>query len=218
MGKHLVDKELILRYYKGACTEEERALVLHWLNDDDDEVSFLEVEKMDLIESRIWQHIKPEQHKPFIKRKGLIWGGMAASVLLVLSLWVWQEMFIQAPTKMYHFGGNNPTSLDVQGLNFRLIGQGDATVVAKEGAEAGDLTFCGAIEIVNNSNSDVHYILSSACKNSKFTQKDITLKKGKTYIAMHNYYKTDEVIVLRKEHLIEFPDMVPSELRADLSI
>ncbi|MNJ92253.1 hypothetical protein D3C87_99200 [compost metagenome] len=216
MDKSNINKEMVQRYYAGTATPSECELIERWLTEDESEDTLLPEKQLQEIEARIWQRITPKPAFSKARLSYVTWLTAAASIVFVLGLLYWTNEI--ADPKMYRLGGNSPSSLDLHGLNFRLLGKGDATLTAEHGKEVSDLNFCGAVEIVNNSDSDIDYMLTSTCKKSNYTRKNITLKKGKTYIAMHNHYHTDEVVILRKEHLIEFPDMVPNELRADLSI
>ncbi len=216
MDNSNINKEMVQRYYAGTATSQERELIERWLAEDEPEDTCLPEKQLQHIEARIWRRISPKSAGSGIRLRYVAWLGAAASIIFILGLLYWVSG-LDDP-KMYRLGGSSPNSLDLHGLNFRLLGKGDATLTAENGKEVADLNFCGAVEIVNNSDSDIDYMLTSTCTKSTYTRKNITLKKGKTYIAMHNHYHTDEVVILRKEHLIEFPDMVPNELRADLSI
>ncbi|WP_437921404.1 hypothetical protein [Sphingobacterium sp. LRF_L2] len=213
--KPIVNKELLERFHQGNCSDAERKLVFQWLEMGDDEQLFLSSDEMNNMEARLWQTIKPYKEK----RNTIViyrFVGVAACLLLLFSL-LWNYNDHHAP-QFYTLKGKEMRELMVHGVNFRMLSGGDAQLVADKNGTVGNLTFCGAIEISNTSEKDMEYKLNLQCANSTFATKNVTLKKGKTYIAMHNYYKTDELVILKKENLIEFADMVPADLREEFSI
>lgn len=219
-----VDKELLQKYHRGECTREESEVIARWMDESDSQVSMADEKKMTEMESRIWNNIAPKDPSGLITNRvmirRLISYGVAASLILAAGLaWIRKGGSVRdAEPVVYTLNSNAQKTIDVRGLNFTLANNSNAIVSTDLNNMQGDISFCGAVQITNNSGEDIQYVFESACKKSAYTRKQITFQSGQTYIAVHNFYKTDEVIVMKKENVIEFPDAISSDVISEFSI
>ena len=218
-----VDKELLQKFHRGECTDEECAAVERWMLETDTKMDLVAENKMMEMEARIWKNIEPKEQ--VIPVADSIFGrmfsyGLAASLLLALGFgWLTLGNNTRSNEPLvYELNSNAQKTIEVRGLNFTLASNSNAVVSSNSHGKQGDISFCGAVQITNNSGADIEYIFESACKKSAYTRKQITFQSGKTYIAVHNFYKTDEVIVMTKESFIEFSDAIPSDVKSEFSI
>lgn len=218
-----VNKELLQKFHRGACTDEECAAIECWMLENEADVSFAAESKMMEVEDRIWKNIEPANKT--IRISGSVFNrifsyGIAAALLFALGfgwLVLGKNNRMNEPV-VYQLNSNSQKTFEVSGLNFTLGNNSNAVVSTCSLGKQGDISFCGAVQITNNSGSDIEYVFESACKKSAYTRKQITFQSGETYIAVHNFYKTDEVIVMKKESLIEFPDAISSDVISEFSI
>lgn len=219
-----IDQALLQRFHRGECTPEECAAITDWMNSPEAATQMANEQKMSEIEVRIWKNIEPRKTggrgvQPLLTRR--FYYGIAAAILLLPGLgWLNGLKNIEkvvAPT-IYTLNSANQKNMEVSGLDFTLANNSNAVVVTPPAGGHGGISFCGAVQITNNSGADIEYVFESACKKSAFTRKKVTFHSGKTYIAVHNFYKTDEVIVIKKEHVIEFPDAISTEVMNEFNI
>jgi hypothetical protein len=218
-----VNKELLQKYYRGECTGEESAAIGRWMTETDGTMELTSEMKMMEIEARIWKNIEPESNNPrFLNFRftNIFSYGIAASLLFALGFawFTFSENTSPVEPVVYQLNSNEQKTVEVSGLNFTLASNSNAVVSTSFRGKQGDISFCGAVQITNNSGADIEYVFESACKKSAYTRKQITFQSGETYIAVHNFYKTDEVIVMKKESLVEFPDAISSDLISEFSI
>lgn len=219
-----IDQALLRKFHRGECTAEECAAITDWMRNSEAATQMADERKMSELEARIWKNIEPREagapgSRPLLTRR--FYYGVAAA-LLFLPVLGWLNGFknmeqIVAPT-IYTLNSADQKNMEVSGLDFTLANNSNAVVVTPLAGRHGGISFCGAVQITNNSGADIEYVFESACKKSAYTRKKVTFHSGKTYIAVHNFYKTDEVIVMKKEHVMEFPDAISTEVMSEFSI
>lgn len=209
-----VDKDLLKRFHQDDCSPEERQRVLAWLETDDEDEEGLLLEEVPTLEleERIWKNINPEKIRRLNTRRFIALGGMAASLLLISSFFLFRYPQRDADLKTYIVGGDRGNTIELGGLKFRTVGNSNATVSSDHDTRTGKLTFCGVIEISNETGADVNYTVRYACQANGHGLQKVVLKKGGSYVAMKGNDNEKQLIIMRKERLYEFPDALPTGL------
>jgi len=214
-----ISNDLLEKFVRGTSTEDERAQIEFWMqNNEIPELPLSDKEKASAKE-RIWNRFD-HQLKLAQLRKLREWLAVAAMLILVSGLFVfWQytERPMQQLADNYMELGAQNRVTEIDGMRFTLASDSEAKLRLTKGAP-GNVVFCGVMEVKNSSDKDVSYSFKSICKNSSYTQKEVVMKAGKTYVVLHNYYKRDEILVLNKDNLAGLPDAVTAQIPPQLSI
>jgi len=214
-----ISNDLLEKFARGTCTEDERMQVALWLqNSEIPELPVADQEKA-FSKERIWNRLAHEL-KLTQTRKLKHWLAVAATLTMVSGLFMlWQpseKPLQQFAAQEMELGTQNRVT-EIDGMRFTLASDSEAKLRLTKGA-SGNVVFCGAMEVKNSSGKDVSYNFRSICKNSSYTQKEVVMKAGKTYVVLHNYYKRDEILVLNKDNLAGLPDAVTAQIPQQLSI
>lgn len=217
----MVNPEMLLRYYQGKCSKEECRLVGEWFESCEEIPDSFADSEAEQMEERIWSRIKDRSLKvvptgspsPFY-----FMAAACASILLMGFLSFWPAAKPTASARNIVKLKDGQKELNTGLLATALGDSSSAQVQLSDGDKAGAVSFCGVIRISNNSRKSREYIFESACQSTTYTHKRVVLKPGKTYIALHNYYKTHEVIVLSEEQMQQLPDAFSPEIQRELNI
>ncbi len=214
-----ISNNLLEKFARGTCTEDERMQVELWLqNSEIPELPMADEEKA-FSKKQIWDSLANEL-KSTQTRKLRHWIAVAATLTVVsgvFMLWQSSEKPVQQFAALDMELGTQNRVTEIDGMRFTLATDSEAKLRLTKGA-SGNVVFCGAMEVKNSSDKDVSYNFRSICKNSTYTQKEVVMKAGKTYVVLHNYYKRDEILVLNKDNLAGLPDAVTAQIPPQLSI
>jgi len=202
-----INKELLERYDLGQCTEQERKLVLAWLeNDDWDELAVADSAE-DLTNEQgkaIWNNLetfieKEEQQKPAISFKYI--RHIAASILFLLGGYALLTMLYKNPeNSAAHY-----SSIEKVTHPFTLIlGKNSQAAIDMQ---SGNLTLSG--EILFTPTEDL------VLKHGQ--QANLFFKAGETYYVAESK-ETNQIIIVKKDDFTFLPAIVQKQIRKQFQI
>lgn len=232
-----ITPELIIRYHQGQCTQEEKEVVMEWLLDPEAE------EKLNLPDGEpelihkfaIWQGISTGVKKKgrsapllqvltkeFSAFRPIARLAIAASFLLFIASLVAGRFYptrsIDGKVSLDNLAGRTAKNGKLASLSFTLSPQSKAEANTPTWTRAVQISFCGSLQVTNNSEKDVELVFSSGCKNTSYTLQKVTVAKGKSYLATHYRMETDEIIVVDKARILDLPPPLVSQFIKDFKL
>ncbi len=218
-----VSKELIEKYHRGECSEEERSLVEEWLFEDHftEELRLPPGEDKKAHGEQIWRGISPVLRErrtgrllsPLFPLTG-IRTGIAAAVLALVAA----GLFIWAPT-----GSDNSRNPIIEANNISEIDKRDidsdlytlslgpkSNVRIDQDREV--MQLCGSLSFVPTENVTLRIV--GECPRGESPQTVMRLKGGASYIAFsyRDDTETTELIVVEQNQLNTLPVLIQKQL------
>lgn len=199
MKKNQVTAELLRRYHAGACSEEERRVVVEWLLSPDpgQDLPALSAEEETRMEKELWQGMTIRRNARSKPIGPLFWWMSAACLLLFFYIGAVKSDNRQLALDNMKGAGTKTITSD--GLVFRLGPKSSVEASTNFWGSAGSIRFCGSMEIINQSGRDIELVFNSTCKKSEYTRKRVICKSGKSYFALHHFLTQDEIIIVNRE-------------------
>lgn len=194
--------ELLQRYHSGLCNEEERKRVVEWLMSPEPDNSVFSIDEEACAEQRIWHEMTAQREIPEVKfprNTGMTFWLWFYAACLLLFCFLGAGWIANRPMALDNMNGIDTKTVKSDGLVFRLAPKSSVEAKRNFWRSAGNIQFCGVMEITNHSGKDIELVFNSTCKKSDFTQKKVICKSGKSYIAMHHFLKQDEIIVVNRD-------------------
>lgn len=211
-----INQELIERYHRDECTEEERKAVESWLFADDsaEELELPVGENKAEHKTSIWNEISPVISKdPLNKSHSLsFWkGAIAASLVIGLIGFGFYQFTLTTQNESPQFVSVDNTSainvrhLDSKGYNISV----GPNTFAKINYATGSVDLSGSMLISPKKDVELKF---------KGTDKKISLKMGQTYIILNGKTDEDKIIVVSERNLMDLPPVLQKQIINQFSI
>ncbi len=207
-----ITPELLKRYTSGQCTEEERRLVENWLPGKEDMTADLSEEEVTAETEWMWRIISKDiagpKTVPLYKKLTRYAAVACVAFLVFISSFLgvnkvdsFEQLAVLVncsppfQKNIAHLVNNSdkPQTYKVGGLLCTLLPSQQSNVAFALCGIKSDVTFCGDMILENKTGRDVKLEVASMCKLSKYTTKEIVLKKGHNYVLTHRKYQVDEI-------------------------
>jgi len=228
-----ISKELIEKYHRGSCTEEEKAAVEDWLlsDDTDETVAWEFPEEKVTLQADIWNDIAaalptpPENTAPKVEPTIIrtFWKpAVAACLLAVLGAVLYGVQHgsrNEEVIALNNISGTKNKDLHEKEFTLSIAPKSNVAINSKTGI----MDFCGAVLI--NPKQDIELTIQGSCANPTQNREKVSLKKGQNYIAL-NYggnaqsgnTATGEVIVVEEGAMVSLPPLVLKQLMHQFDI
>lgn len=222
-----VSKELIEKYHDGKCTPAEVEMVQRWLlNDDVPTNIFPENIDREAVKEEIWEGISTvlPSHKSkrpsYFQYRPLLWGGaVAASLLVCIAFLILDSEPREDRNDISAIINSTNHS---QTINQEVLARDFTISLAPESnvrvnSSTGVVNFCGAMKI--SPIKDIKLSVRDICTNKAIDSKQMSFKKGETYIAL-NYMneQQSELIIMNENALMELPPLLKRQLMDQFNI
>lgn len=207
-----ITDELLKRYHSGECSVEQQAAVEAWLEDPEEDFSFLHDPKQEaVLELLLWDRLQKNtvsKEAPLKKfRVKPLWLSVAASLLLIAASAVVATrsgFFKVSPqlVRIDNLNGQFAKAQYVNGLILTALPKGD--IKAKISNSSGNVTFCEVMFIENRSVEDVVLDFASTCTDGVKSQKNFICKKGISYVALKMSSISPEIIVVDQRYMEDY--------------
>ncbi len=202
-----ITQELLTRYYQGDCTQEEQKAVEEWMVSPESEISFPEGKDMNRIIDTMWSKFKEDigdENPPERESAGLLlyvgrlypYAAAACLLLAVFSIaFLYQKTMPDVSVVMEN---TEETSIHHQayGLNFTLAPESSMKMVTDLKGATGQISFCGAIEVKNESEAITQIDFYSGCERPACKKKTVPLGNGRSYMAISYPEKDCERLIV----------------------
>lgn len=223
-----VSKELIEKYHRGECSEEEKYWVEEWLFDDQstEELILPVLDDKEEHKQTIWAGIAPAlasvsekgQRQNRVLSGGTLLRGAASVIMMLLSgWWLWSHQ-LNADTQRI-LEASNISDIDNRNINSRLytLSLGPNSNVRIDSRQE-LMELCGTLAFTPN--EDVTMRIIGECPKGISPQTVVELKGGLNYIAF-SYQNTEaytELIVVEQNQLNILPSFIQKQLISQFKI
>jgi len=216
-----VTQQILLKYSEGSATKEEILAVETWLKSESveaDEALFPWDQNKRQVRSEIRSElgiriILHQQKRNSHLKNAVTW--YVAAACTVIGLWgigFYNNAHTNTENQTASFdnlnGKESKSFKTSDGLIFKLAAHSKVETNTNSADEISTVQFCGTMEITNRSGRDIQVIFSSTCKKSNNAKQVVTCKEGKSYVALQDHVRREEIIVVNRSRLGELPGQV----------
>lgn len=197
-----VDKELLEKYHRQACTPEERRVVEDWLLDEMSDEQ-LEIPVDAQLEQEMWQEIATTLPSPK-PVKYLIMKLAAAAAILFAVIFAGVQLLHQHENLL-------PVAVNNQSVEIKYIRSSDYNMsvgprsTALVNQQMGTMSFTGSL--ILEPKADMQLSVDNGRQTLKF-------KAGQTYILVND----GEVLVVNERNLMDMPPVLQQRISAEFKI
>jgi hypothetical protein len=219
MDNSKVNGKLLECYYLGLCTPDECHAVEQWQTSSDEVIieKHTAAEEQE-IEAGLWDAIaastiqKELSQSSYPFRHFFYKYGIAASLILFISIFSLSYFLLQKKgsetiISMNNMEGSYPIRKNINGLVLTALPKSNIRAALNKTNNGGDISFCEAVLVSNESLHDVNLQFENTCKLGGGTmQRHFVCKKGVTYLAVKLNEGSPEIIIVDQRYL---EDMLP---------
>ena len=216
-----IDRDLIDRYHRGACSPKERAAVEDWLfSAESDEVLELpEGESKDLHKAEIWRGIEavlPEEESRLpLKGTGgtdRFWTGAIAASLLagILSVGAYLtigngEDHVQPLVSVHNDSATQVRRVEYSGYDLSVGRNTSATI----DNQTGDAELSGSLLISPKHDLELRF---------EGSREPVTFSSGKTYVILKNAGDQGSVLIVTENNMMDLPPVLQKQIINEFDI
>lgn len=220
-NKMKIDRDLIERYHRGACSRSERDAVEEWLfSAESEELPDLrEGESKELLKEQMWEDIAtvlPDE-EPYLPLKQMagadrFWLGAVAASLLAGLLCIATYFMIEGSGKavqplvsVYNESATQIRRMEYSGYNLSVGRNTRATIDNL----TGDANLSGSLLISPKRDMELRF---------KGSSEPVTFSSGKTYVILKNGSDQGRVLIVTENNMMDLPPVLQKQIINEFDI